>query len=112
MTFKINPGLPIKYALGVHPAMPSYPSSQDFMFDVASHIVRVTEVKSKDWSDDDIKFSTKTLKYVFGDRMHADDFKLKVRELLKSLLDNGTLSKKGDFMFIPESEFSKYFLIA
>ena len=62
MTFKINPNLPIKYTLALHTAMPKYPSSQDFMFDVSAHIVRVTEVKSKEWNSDDIKFSTKTLK--------------------------------------------------
>ena len=70
MTFKINQTLPIKYSLNVHNALPSYPTEADFVFDVASHLVRVADVKGKDWDIEDIKFSTKTLKYVFGDRMN------------------------------------------
>ena len=112
MIFNIQKGLPIKYSLGIHSALPNYPTETDFIFDVASHLVRVTEVKSKDWSADDIKFSTKTLKYVFGDHMNSDEFRTKIKELLKCLLEKGSLIKKGEFIFIPESEFSKYYLLA
>jgi hypothetical protein len=112
MTFKIQDGLPIKYSLALHPALPGYPSQSDFMFDVASHIVRVTELKSKDWASNDIKFSTKTLKYVFGEHMKSETFKEKIKTILKDLLESGKLVKKGEFIFIPESEFSKYYIIA
>ena len=109
MTFKIQPELPIKYTLALHSALPGYPTSQDFIFDVASHLIRVTEVKDKDWDPADIKFSTKTLKYVFGDHMKTEEFKVKIKDLLKNLLDSGTLTKKGEYIFIPETEFSKYY---
>jgi hypothetical protein len=112
MTFRINRDLPIKYSLSVHQAIPSYPTEQDFIFDVASHIVRVTEVKSKDWDPGDIKFSTKTLKYVFGDHMNEESFVQSIKGILASLLEKGTLEKRGEFIFIPNSEFSKYYLIA
>jgi hypothetical protein len=111
MIFKINQALPIKYVLGVHTALPKYPTEQDFMFDVAAHLVRVTEVKSKDWDPTDIKFSTKTLKYVFGDKMESEEFKTQIKSLLKILIDNGSLTKKGEFIFVPEKEFSKYYNI-
>ena len=112
MTFRINKDLPIKYSLSVHQSMPSYPTQQDFLFDVASHLVRVTEVKSKDWDPSDIKFSTKTLKYVFGDHMNDEKFVQKVKALLGDLLSSGLLEKRGEFIFIPNSEFSKYYLLA
>ena len=112
MTFKIQTGLPVKYALALHSALPSYPNSFDFLFDVASHIIRVTELKSKDWDPTDIKFSTKTLKYVFGEHMASDLFKDKIKTILKGLIASGTLIKKGEFIFIPETEFSKYYIIA
>lgn len=112
MIFKIKDELPIKYKLSVHSSMPNYPSAQDFMFDVAAHIVRVTELKEKDWDSNDIKFSTKTLKYVFGDHMKNESFKAKLKILIKDLLDTGLLIKKGEFIFMPESEFLKYYLIA
>jgi hypothetical protein len=112
MKFRINQDLPIKYSLNLHQAVPSYPNQQDILFDVASHIVRVTEVKSKDWDPDDIKFSTKTLKYVFGDHMNSESFVQSVKSMLADLISRGTLIKKGEFIFIPSSEFSKYYLLA
>jgi hypothetical protein len=112
MTFKIAEGLPIKYALGLHPAVPGYPTHQDFMFDVSSHIARVVDVKGKDWDVDDIKFSTKTLKYVFGESMNSPEFRDKIKALLADLLAQDRLTKKGEFIFIPEYEFSKYYLTA
>jgi hypothetical protein len=112
MTFRINSELPVKYPLNVHSALPSYPTQSDFIFDVATHLVRVADVKGKDWDVDDIKFSTKTLKYVFGDRMNDDQFKASLKNILAGLLDSGTLIKRGEYIFIPNVEFSKYYLIA
>ena len=112
MRFRINQDLPIKYTLNLHSAMPGYPSAQDFLFDVSSHLVRVVEVKSKDWDPDDIKFSTKTLKYVFGDQMNDEVFVQAVKKTIAELLSTNTLIKRGEFIFIPNSEFSKYYLIA
>jgi hypothetical protein len=112
MTFSIQRDLPIKYTLGLHPSVPSYPSKQDFLFEVASHLVRVAEVKSKDWDPTEIKFSTKTLKYVFGENMNEEPFREKIKSILVELLEAGVLTKKGEFIFIPAGEFSKYYLTA
>jgi hypothetical protein len=112
MTFSIQRDLPIKYVLGLHPAVPTYPNGQDFMFEVASHLVRVAEVKSKEWDPLEIKFSTKTLKYVFGENMNDESFRERVKSILVELLETGALIKKGEFIFIPAGEFSKYYLTA
>jgi len=112
MKFKISENLPIKYTLTLHQAVPGYPTSTDFIFDVASHIVRVAEVKGKDWDPDDIKFSTKTLKYVFGDHINDEIFMQSIKKILTDLISSNTLIKKGEFIFIPNSEFSKYYLLA
>lgn len=112
MIFKTNPNLPVKYSLALHTALPTYPTSQDFVFDVIGHIVRVAEAKDKPWDPTEIKFSTKTLKYVFGDHMNSETFRLKIKNILKELLDSNQLIKKGEFIFIPENEFNKYYLTA
>jgi hypothetical protein len=112
MKFRINRDLPIKYSLNLHQAVPGYPTQQDFIFDVSSHIARVAEAKGKDWDPSDIKFSTKTLKYVFGDHMNDESFVQVVKKILTDLVSTGLLSKKGEFIFIPDSEFSKYYLLA
>ena len=44
--------------------------------------------------------------------MKTDWFKNRLKILIKELLDTGLLIKKGEFIFMPESEFLKYYLIA
>lgn len=109
--FKIQSLLPIKYSLSVHQALPSYPTHQDFMFDVASHLVKVSEKRGKAWDPDDLKFSVKTLTYVFGDNMKSEEFIDRIKAILRDLLDSGALIKNGTFIFITADEFSKYYEI-
>lgn len=112
MTFKIQPTLPIKYTLAAHQALPNYPTHQDFMFDVVSHLVRVAEQRGKNWDAKDIKFSVKTLNYVFGDNMKSDEFRDRIKGILKDLIESGSLIKNGEFIFIENSEFSRYYTIS
>jgi hypothetical protein len=112
MKFRINQDLPIKYTLNLHQSMQGYPTRQDFIFDVSTHLARVAEAKGKDWDPDDIKFSTKTLKYVFGENMQDEGFLQSMKSILSDLISTSALTKKGEFIFIPNSEFSKYYLLA
>jgi hypothetical protein len=112
MTFKIQGTLPIKYTLAAHQSLPNYPTHLDFMFDVVSHIVRVAEQKGKAWDPRDVKFSVKTLNYVFGDNMKSDEFRARIIAILKDLIESGALVKNGDFIFIEDSEFSRYYTVS
>lgn len=112
MTFNIQQTLPIKYSLGLHQATPNYPTSQDFMFDVISHLVRVAEAREKEWDSSDIKFSTKTLKYVFGERVKSEEFIDRIKVILKELLDSGIIERRGDNLYISEEEFTRYYSIS
>jgi hypothetical protein len=112
MNFNIQPTLPIKYAMKVHQALPNYPTHQDFMFEIISYIVRVTEQKEKDWDPNDIKFSAKTLKYIFGDNVKSEEFLDRIKTILKDLIESGALAKRGEFIFISADEFSKYYSIS
>ena len=111
MTFNIQPNIPLKYLLDSHTALPSYPTRQDFMFDILSYIVKVTQIKSKDFDPDDIKFSTKTLKYVFGDKLTAE-FLEKIKLLMKGLIEDNILTKKGEFIIVSQDEFLKFYIIS
>jgi hypothetical protein len=106
--FIINQDLPIKYVLECHASSHSYPTTQDFMFDIISYLVRVSETKGKDFDTTDVKFTTKTLKYVFGDRLQGE-FLEKLKLVLETLVKEDTINRKGDSLLIPESEFSKYY---
>jgi len=109
MKFKLKSDLPLKYLLEMHTALPGYPTRQDFLFEILTYLVRVAEAKSKDWDSSDIKFSTKTLKYVFGDKINNDNFKDSIKLLMKDLIEDNTLLKKGEYLAISESEFQKYY---
>jgi hypothetical protein len=108
MTFNLRPTVALKYVLDAHIALPNYPTHQDFMFDVLSYIVRVTTAKSKDFDQTDIKFSPKTLKYVFGENL-TPEFLDKIKLLIKDLVEDGRLTKKGEFVIISELEFLKFY---
>lgn len=112
MQINLKKSLPLKYLLDTHTALLSYPTEQDFMFDVISYIVRVSVSKAKELDSKDIRFSTKTLKYVFGDKLSNQEFMDKVKLIMKSLIEDGSLIKKGEYLLIDESIFLTYYEIS
>lgn len=111
MILTFNPNIAIKYVLDIHSALPSYPTRQDFIFDVLSYMVKVTISKSKIFDKTDLKFSSKTLKYIFGDKL-TPEFLEQIKPLMKSLVEEGIFTKTGEFIFINESEFFNYYEIS
>lgn len=109
MAYKLNPTVPIKYDLLVHTALPQYPTLPDFIVDVCLYIIKVHGTKKTKLADADLKFSVKTLKYVFGTQMDNESFKLKIKENLQDGLALGYFKKEGEFIFISEETFTKYF---
>ena len=57
MKISLRPTLPLKYLIDAHIVLLSYPTKQDFIFDVLSYIVKVSLAKSKIIDPKDIKFS-------------------------------------------------------
>lgn len=112
MTINLSTKLPLKYLLDTHTALLSYPTEQDFLFDILSYIVRVSVSKSKPIDPKDIKFSTKTLKYVFGDKLGNQEFTDKMKLIMKALIEDGKLSKKGEYLQVSESTFLTYYEIS
>lgn len=111
MSYKTNETLPIKYDLLAHASLPNYPTTQDFVFDICSYLIKVHGSKKAELSKSDLKFSVKTLKYVFGNRMEDEAFRLKIKENLQEGISLGSFSKEGEFIFISEETFTKYFSI-
>ena len=91
--------------------MPNYPTHSDFIFDVCAYFVRVYSSKNKELTFADLKFSAKTLKYIFGEQINDETFRQKIKSIVANCLEDGSLSKKGEFIFISESAFTKYFSI-
>jgi len=106
-TFKINESLPSKYSMECHSSMPNYPTKQDFMFDMLSHLVRSLG-KAKTLKPPDVKFNAKTLREVFGEKL-SGEFLAKVKLIIEELVKDGALIKKEDFILVPETEFLNYY---
>lgn len=111
MSYSTNPELPIKYHLLVHAALPTYPTLPDFLFDVCSYLIKVHGTKKSKLAKSDLKFSVKTLKYIFGSQMENEAFKLKIKENLQDGISLGQFTKDGEFLFISEETFTEYFSI-
>jgi hypothetical protein len=111
MTINLNTLAPLKYSLEAHIALPTYPTRQDFVFDISSYLIRVAESKSRKLDPDDLKFSTKTLKYVFNDKMNDEEFRDKIKLIMKGMIEDGSLVKAGENLVISQSEFLKLYTI-
>lgn len=109
INFKINPALPIKYELGLYRVLPTYPSETDFLFDIIQYIIRVCEIKNKEFNPAELKFSAKTLKYVFNENEVTSNFKDRLRLVIKSLIDSEKLIKRGEFLYINQAVFNELY---
>lgn len=89
--------LPIKYYLNLH----SHKDLQDplaVLFDVLQYLLKVSEMKNKDSSV--LRFSSKTLKYIFGDQLKDETFRQDIVKKIKDLISQGYLEVKGEEMHI------------
>lgn len=111
MNLTLRNSTPIKYKLGLHQVLPNYPTEQDFVFDLLAYITKVTISKSNKFDSTDLKFSSKTLKQVFGDKL-TEDFIIKIKLFIKNLIEEGIFTKIDDYVNINESEFFKYYEIS
>ena len=109
INLKFRPELPIKYELGLHQVLPAYPTETDFIVDVVNYIARVCEVKQKTFDITELKFSAKTLKYIFNENEVSPSFKERLRSTIKSLMEKGELIKKGEFLYINQTTFNKLY---
>jgi hypothetical protein len=112
MIFNLSQVAPLKYSLEAHIALPTYPTRQDFVFDITSYLIRVSESKSRKLDSEDLKFSTKTLKYVFSDKMNDDEFRDKIKLIMKDMIEDGSLAKAGENLVISQNEFLKLYTIS
>lgn len=109
--YKIQENLPIKYTLDLFRSLPAYPTHQDFMFEVISYIIKVAEKKGRQVDPEDLRFSSKTLKYIFGDNLKSDEFLVRIKTILSELSEAGILEKIDDQVHIKSDEVVRYYAI-
>jgi hypothetical protein len=103
MTPILRDDLKLKYYLGLHNL---HLTKYSILFDICEYLVKKNK---KDLSA--FKFSPKTLKYIFGDRINDDSFKIKIVSFIRELSKDEYLFKKEDSIFITKKGITRYYNI-
>lgn len=102
--------LPIKYYLNLH----SHKDLQDnlaVLFDILQYLVKVCEIKNKQLDPHSLRFSTKTMKYVFGDQLKDETFKQDLVKKIKDLISQEFLEVKGEDIYITNKGILTFYTI-
>lgn len=110
MKIKTRSDLPIKYYLGIY-LEENLVDEDSILFEILQYLIRVLEAKEKELSYSNLKFSSKSLKYVFGDRMNDETFKNKVVQSLKKALSSKKLVADSNFINFTESGITQFYTV-
>lgn len=101
--------LPIKYYLNLYN---EEGLSDEFtlLFEIAQYIIRVANSKEKSLDLKNIRFSSKSLKYVFGDKIKDETFKTNLVKSLKTLINEEYLVTEGDFIYFTKKGLTYFYL--
>lgn len=107
---KIRSDLPIKYYLNVH-------NEEDLrddlaiLFDILQYLLKAAQVKQKELDPKSIKFTTKSLKYIFGDLLKNETFKLDLVKRIKSLIESQYLQVEGETLYVTQKGLTSFYII-
>lgn len=101
--------LPIKYYLNLYN---EEGLSDEFtlLFEILQYIIRVATAKEKSLELKNIKFSSKSLKYVFGDKIKDETFKTNLVKSLKMMINDKYLITEGDFIYFTKKGLTYFYL--
>lgn len=110
MILTLRSDLPIKYYLNLH-REEGLRDDRSILFDIIGHLLRVAQSKQKEVSFESFKFSSKTMKYVFGDQLKDETFKLELVKSIKRLIFSGEILASGETMTITEKGLLNFYSI-
>jgi galactitol-specific phosphotransferase system IIB component len=102
---KISLTAPLKYHLNLH-LHEDYLDKDSIIFE----IIRFCMNQNKEDSDPmELKFTSKTLKYVFGDRVKSEEFKNLMIDSIKDHIKDGKIYTSGKSMNLNKETILKYY---
>lgn len=110
MTLLIKEDLPIKYYLGLH-GEESVRDTFYPLFEISQYLIKVHNAKTKELEMSSFKFSSKSLKYVFGDRLKDETFKEEIVQSLKELLKDDYFVSKGESIIFTKKALTHFYQI-
>jgi hypothetical protein len=110
MKLTLKQDLPIKYYLNLYNE-PGVADQYSTLYDILSYLIRVIESKNKELTLNNLKFSSKTLKYVFGDNLKDETFKSNIVKNIKELIAIDYLNVSGETISITENGLTYFYTI-
>lgn len=106
---KLRSDLPIKYYLNVYNE-DELSDKFTLLFEILQYLIKVVNAKDKELDLKNLKFSSKSLKYVFGDRLKDETFKEYVVKSLKEMIQEEYLQPNGDFIYFTKKGLTHFYL--
>lgn len=106
---KLRSDLPIKYYLNLYNEE-GLNDEFTLLFEILQYIIRVANTKDKDLDPNNIRFSSKSLKYVFGDKVKDETFKSNLVKSLKKMITEEYLKSEGDFIYFTKKGLTHFYL--
>lgn len=108
MNLSTSINIPIKFALNMH-LMESFIEKDSVAFELIKYLINQESFKN---DLNNIKFSTKTLKYIFGEeKIKEEKFKAFVINSIKELIKENLISLKGKTFYITEDLVKRFYNI-
>jgi len=108
---KIKDNLKLKYYLGLH-LRGGYSNNDSVLFELINYIISNNiENKDKNISYSNLKFSIKTLKYIFGEDILNDDFKNQIIFSIKELIKDKKIDVNKKYFHITEDGINTFYNI-
>lgn len=101
--------LPIKYYLNLYNE-DTLTDEYSVLFEILQYIIKVANSKDKSTELKNLKFSSKSLKYIFGERLKDENFKSYVVKSLKQMILKEYLIPEGDFIFFTKKGLTYFYL--
>ena len=112
MNLKIKDDIQIKYHLNMH-LMDSFIERDSIGFELIRYVVdQIESHDTKTLELKNMKFTSKTLKYVFGDKIKEDEFKEYTISKIKEMISMDWIEPKNKSMFITEKMISNFYNIS
>jgi tyrosine-protein phosphatase YwqE len=102
--------LPIKYYLLVHNEDRLHDELSS-LFDILQYLNKVLQAKGKAASLDSFKFTSNSLKYVFGDRLKDETFKQILVKKIKTLIAQEYILVEGEQMKITQKALTNFYIL-
>lgn len=108
MNLTTSSDIPIKYALNMH-LMESFIEKDSVAFEIIKYLINQDFFKN---DIKNIKFSTRTLKYIFGEeKLNEEKFKSYVINSIKELIAEDLITVKGKTLYPNEALIKKFYNI-